>query len=99
MTVTDVHVPDMSDDDAAQAVPAQPSRRALRDRVRRRTPDQASAQSAGRQTVIADAPFDIAPNDPILAFFQSSTGAVDVTRLELESPALEQMRAAGVVLV
>jgi serine phosphatase RsbU (regulator of sigma subunit) len=99
MTATDLHVPDMSDDAAPAVVPAQSERRTLRDRVRRRTPDPASAQTVGRQTVIADAPFDIAPNDPILAFFQTATGAVDVTRLELESPALEQMRAAGVALV
>src|SRR4051812_12068571 len=99
MTATDVHVPDMSDEATPVAVPAQPSRRGLRDRVRRRTPDPASGQGAGRQTAIAEAPFDIAPNDPILAFFQSASGAVDVTALELDSPALEQMRAAGVVLV
>lgn len=80
-------------------MPAQPSRRPLRDLVRRRPAEPAAAQSAGRQTVIAEAPFDIAPNDPILAFFQSASGPVDVTRLELASPALEQMRAAGVVLV
>jgi len=89
----------MSDDAVPTAIPEQPARRALRDRVRRRTSDQVSAQSAGRQTAIADAPFDIAPNDPILAFFQSASGAVDVTALELESPALEQMKAAGIVLV
>ncbi|HET7312130.1 MAG TPA: SpoIIE family protein phosphatase [Mycobacteriales bacterium] len=89
----------MSDDAVCAPIPSQPSRRALRDRVRRRSTDAASAQTAGRQTVIADAPFDIAPNDPILAFFQSASGAVDVTKLDLESPALEQMRAAGIVLV
>jgi serine phosphatase RsbU (regulator of sigma subunit) len=99
VTATDLQIPDMSDDAVKAPIPSQPSRRALRDRVRRRTADGTSAQSAGRQTVIADAPFDIAPNDPILAFFQSASGAVDVTRLELDSPALEQMRAAGIVLV
>jgi len=99
MTATDVHIPDMSDDAASAAIPSQPSRRGLRDRVRRRTPDPGSGQGASRQTTIADAPFDIAPNDPILAFFQSASGAVDVTTLELESAALEEMRAAGIVLV
>jgi serine phosphatase RsbU (regulator of sigma subunit) len=89
----------MSDDAAPTAIPSQPSRRGLRDRVRRRTPDPTAGQGAGRQTAIADAPFDIAPNDPILAFFQSASGAVDVTTLELESAALEEMRAAGIVLV
>ena len=99
MTATDVHIPDMSDDAASAAIPSQPSRRGLRDRVRRPTPDPGSGQGASRQTTIADAPFDIAPNDPILAFFQSASGAVDVTTLELESAALEEMRAAGIVLV
>jgi serine phosphatase RsbU (regulator of sigma subunit)/anti-sigma regulatory factor (Ser/Thr protein kinase) len=41
---------------------------------------------------------DIAPNDPLLAYFQSATGAVDIDTLELESPALEEMKAASVKL-
>ena len=44
-------------------------------------------------------PVDIAPNDPIIPFFQSAAGAVDIEALELESPALEALRAAGVKLV
>ena len=42
--------------------------------------------------------FEVAPNDPLVAYFQSATGAVDITALELESPALDEMREAGVVL-
>ena len=45
------------------------------------------------------APVDIAPNDPIIPFFQSAAGAVDIEALELESPALEALRASGVKLV
>ena len=45
------------------------------------------------------APVDIAPNDPIIPYFQSAAGAVDIEALELESPALDAMRAAGVKLV
>ncbi|MFN8185542.1 MAG: SpoIIE family protein phosphatase [Gaiellales bacterium] len=44
-------------------------------------------------------PVDIAPNDPIIAYFQGATGAVDIEALELESPALAGLRAAGVKLV
>ncbi len=44
-------------------------------------------------------PVDIAPNDPIIPFFQSAAGAVDIEALELESPALEALRASGVKLV
>jgi serine phosphatase RsbU (regulator of sigma subunit)/anti-sigma regulatory factor (Ser/Thr protein kinase) len=42
---------------------------------------------------------DIAPNDPAIAYFQSAPGAVELSSLALESPALDAMRAAGVVLV
>src|SRR5215213_393991 len=49
---------------------------------------------------IAEAPpVDIAPNDPILAYFQSASGPVDIDTLELESPARDALRAAGVKLV
>src|SRR6201987_609990 len=40
----------------------------------------------------------IPPNDPIVAYFQSAPGAVDLDGLELDSPALEELRAAGVRL-
>ncbi len=41
---------------------------------------------------------EIQPNDPIVAYFQSAPGAVDLDGLELDSPALEELRAAGVRL-
>ena len=44
-------------------------------------------------------PVDIAPSDPIIPFFQSAAGAVDIEALELDSPALDALRAAGVKLV
>jgi serine phosphatase RsbU (regulator of sigma subunit)/anti-sigma regulatory factor (Ser/Thr protein kinase) len=44
------------------------------------------------------APVDIAPNDPLLAYLQSASGAVDVTTLELDSPALVALKEAGVRL-
>ena len=44
-------------------------------------------------------PVEIAPNDPIIAYFQSAAGVVDMESLELESPAVEALRAAGVKLV
>jgi serine phosphatase RsbU (regulator of sigma subunit)/anti-sigma regulatory factor (Ser/Thr protein kinase) len=44
------------------------------------------------------APVDIAPNDPLLALLQSSSGAVDLETLDLESPALTALREAGVKL-
>jgi serine phosphatase RsbU (regulator of sigma subunit)/anti-sigma regulatory factor (Ser/Thr protein kinase) len=42
---------------------------------------------------------EIAPNDPIIGYLQSATGAVDLTHLDLESPALERLRERGVALV
>jgi serine phosphatase RsbU (regulator of sigma subunit)/anti-sigma regulatory factor (Ser/Thr protein kinase) len=44
-------------------------------------------------------PVEIAPSDPIIPYFQSAAGAVDIEALELESPALEALKAAGVKLV
>ena len=41
---------------------------------------------------------DIGPNDPLLAYLQSATGAVDVESLEMRSPALAAMKEAGVKL-
>jgi serine phosphatase RsbU (regulator of sigma subunit)/anti-sigma regulatory factor (Ser/Thr protein kinase) len=45
------------------------------------------------------APVEIGPNDPLLAYLQSATGAVEIDALELDSPALAELRAAGVKLV
>ncbi len=42
---------------------------------------------------------DIAPNDPLLAYLASSTGAVDIDTLELDSPAVRELRGAGMQLV
>jgi serine phosphatase RsbU (regulator of sigma subunit)/anti-sigma regulatory factor (Ser/Thr protein kinase) len=42
---------------------------------------------------------EIAPNDPLLVYFQHSSGVVDVGKLLIESPATEALRAAGVKLV
>jgi len=42
---------------------------------------------------------DLAPDDPLVAHFQGAPGVVEVGKLHLESPALEQLRAKGVHLV
>ncbi len=73
--------------------------------LRRRFLGRATTRPAAAHDAVADpaattdvAPVDIGPNDPLLAYLQSATGVVDVEELELQSPALEQMRAAGVKL-
>jgi serine phosphatase RsbU (regulator of sigma subunit) len=43
--------------------------------------------------------FDLPPQDPLRAFLLSQAGAVDISRLELASPALATLKAAGIVLV
>ena len=42
---------------------------------------------------------DIAPNDPILAYLASVSGVVEIEKLDLDSPALKEMKEAGVKLV
>jgi serine phosphatase RsbU (regulator of sigma subunit)/anti-sigma regulatory factor (Ser/Thr protein kinase) len=44
-------------------------------------------------------PVEIAPNDPLVAYFSGATGAVDIDTLQLGSPALEGLREAGIKLV
>ena len=48
---------------------------------------------------VAIPPVEIAPNDPIIAYFVSSPSAVALDTLHLDSPALRNLRAAGVKLV
>src|SRR5687767_2795308 len=70
-------------------------RRSLR-RPRSAEP-QAAAPEAGPAP--AESPrVGIQPDDPILAYFQSSPGPVELDKLKLDSPALEELRAAGVRL-
>ncbi len=59
------------------------------------TPPRAVERAAAVESPIVD----IAPNDPIIAYFQSAPGAVDIDGLELDSPALRELRSAGVKLV
>jgi serine phosphatase RsbU (regulator of sigma subunit)/anti-sigma regulatory factor (Ser/Thr protein kinase) len=73
----------------------------LRRRLLRRPagPDRPEVEAADLAPVAGDvAQVDIAPNDPLLAYLQSATGAVDVTTLELDSPALAALKEAGVRL-
>jgi serine phosphatase RsbU (regulator of sigma subunit)/anti-sigma regulatory factor (Ser/Thr protein kinase) len=49
--------------------------------------------------VTAGPEIEIAPTDPLFAVLQGSVGPVDVDRLELDSPALSELRTAGIKLV
>ncbi len=61
-------------------------------RILARTPGEQKAPEP------VSAAVGIAPNDPLVAYLQSARGVVEVDRLELESPALDQLRKAGVSL-
>src|SRR5215212_4138792 len=55
-------------------------------------------QPQARDSAPEQTPVEIAPNDPLLAYFQAASEAVDVEALDLDSPALRELRAAGVKL-
>jgi len=42
---------------------------------------------------------EIAPNDPIVAYFASASGVVEIEKLDLDSPALREMKAADIKMV
>jgi serine phosphatase RsbU (regulator of sigma subunit)/anti-sigma regulatory factor (Ser/Thr protein kinase) len=59
---------------------------------------------AVRESVQIDAPLEsppvvIDPSDPVLTYFQSVRGAVDIDSLLLDSPAVRAMKDAGITLV
>jgi serine phosphatase RsbU (regulator of sigma subunit)/anti-sigma regulatory factor (Ser/Thr protein kinase) len=72
-------------------------------RIFRRRPARTGGAEGVAATQPAEAesaapPVDIGPSDPLLAYFESATGAVDLDALELDSPALRELREAGVKL-
>src|SRR4051794_29143022 len=64
----------------------------------RRAPATTEPAPAGAQAPPEQPPVDVAPNDPLLAYLQSASGAVDVEALDLDSPALRELKAAGMKL-
>jgi serine phosphatase RsbU (regulator of sigma subunit)/anti-sigma regulatory factor (Ser/Thr protein kinase) len=60
---------------------------------------QLVAATVGERARRAPGPaIEIAPNDPVIAYFQSAPGAVEIDKLTLDSPALRALKAAGVKL-
>jgi len=71
-------------------------------RVTGRRPDEpapTTTATTARGRALETPPIDIAPNDPILAYFHAGSGAVAIDELQLDSPAVVALRAAGVKLV
>src|SRR5438874_5747165 len=54
--------------------------------------------SEKRSSKVETSPIDIAPNDPIVAYFLSAPGAVEIDKLHLDSPALRALKESGVKL-
>src|ERR1035441_213831 len=66
---------------------------------RRRTPTPAVPAIAPAGRVDQAPELDLASNDPLVGYLLSEASAVDITALELDSPAMEELKAAGVSLV
>ncbi len=47
----------------------------------------------------AGSELEIAPNDPIVAYFAGASGVVEIEKLDLDSPALRAMKAADIKVV
>src|SRR5918995_1065664 len=60
-------------------------------------PEAPAVAEPSRQIEAPD--LEIAPNDPILAYLTNVSGVVEVEKLDLDSPALQAMKAADVKLV
>lgn len=65
-------------------------------RKEKKATQQQSALTLTRQAV--SQAMNIAPNDPIVAYFLSSPGTVEIEKLQLDSPTLRELKAAGVKL-
>ena len=66
----------------------------------RRTPPAAAVTVAAAPSVVAAGPeLDLASNDPLVGYLLSAASAVDITGLQLQSPALKALQEAGVVLL
>lgn len=72
----------------------------LRRAVRREAQPRSEAPPVvGPVHLDAGSAVEIRETDPLLAYLQSAGGAVDVDALQLDSPALRELRAAGVRLI
>jgi serine phosphatase RsbU (regulator of sigma subunit)/anti-sigma regulatory factor (Ser/Thr protein kinase) len=64
----------------------------------RREPQAVAAMVTDRPMGSAGPGVDIAPNDPIVAYFQSAPGAVEIDKLDFDSAGLRALKAVGVKL-
>jgi serine phosphatase RsbU (regulator of sigma subunit)/anti-sigma regulatory factor (Ser/Thr protein kinase) len=59
----------------------------------------AAARPSERDRAFEGPPIDIAPTDPILGYFQQTSGPVAIDDVQLDSPAVRDLRKAGVKMV
>jgi serine phosphatase RsbU (regulator of sigma subunit) len=64
----------------------------------RKAPEEAPAVTEPSQPIAAPE-IEIAPNDPIVAYFASASGVVEIDKLDLDSPALRAMKEADIKVV
>jgi serine phosphatase RsbU (regulator of sigma subunit) len=75
---------------------SQPRRRRW---LRRTKPAAAGAPKPAPSVVSAGPDLDLASNDPLVGYLLSAASTVNITGLQLQSPALRTLQDAGVVLV
>ena len=61
--------------------------------------DASIASISPRPRRISEGDFQISPGDPLLIYFQNTPGAVDIEKINLESPALQALEESGIKLV
>jgi serine phosphatase RsbU (regulator of sigma subunit)/anti-sigma regulatory factor (Ser/Thr protein kinase) len=54
---------------------------------------------ASRARRVETPPLDIAPNDPLVAYFLSAPGAIELDKLHMDSTALKALKASGIKMV
>ncbi len=69
-------------------------------KARSEQPQATAAPAADRPRGAATVrSLDIAPTDPLVAYFRSSPGVVEIDKLHLDSPALNALRESGAKLI
>ena len=67
--------------------------------VDRAEPQEAESTPLRRSAVEDEIEVDIDPEDPLIDYFQSAIGAIEINKIQMESPALKNLKEAGVKLI
>ncbi|MGH7666282.1 MAG: PP2C family protein-serine/threonine phosphatase [Candidatus Dormibacteria bacterium] len=88
-----------TDPEATAEISSAPRLRRLRRRFGRSATEITGAPSTLPTGTMVSPTVEVEPGDPFLAVLEGAPGAVDITRLELDSPAVHRLRQDGVVIV